>query len=68
MGAKLWDVPITEVVIPHKHASEGDGKEIPLYLRIPPTASKESPCPVVLLVTGLDGHRPDNTEVSRLPC
>jgi len=62
MGAKLWDVPITEVVIPHKHASEGDGKQIPLYLRIPPTASKESPCPVVLLVTGLDGHRPDNTE------
>ncbi|OCK76943.1 pigment biosynthesis protein Ayg1 [Lepidopterella palustris CBS 459.81] len=61
-GAKLWDVPVTDVVIPFTDRAEGDGKEIPLYLRVPPSASKENPCPVVLLITGLDGHRPDNTE------
>lgn len=62
-GAKLWDVPVTEVIIPHKYAAENDGPVIPLYQRVPPTASAENPCPVVLLITGLDGHRPDNTEV-----
>ncbi|KAF2810861.1 alpha/beta-hydrolase [Mytilinidion resinicola] len=61
-GASLWDVPVTETVVQHTHAGTGDGDAIPLYLRIPPTASKSSPCPVVLLITGLDGHRPDNTE------
>jgi len=61
-GTKLWDVPIKEVVIPFKNAGEGDGKEIPLYVRTPKDASKEKPCPVMLLITGLDGHRPDNSE------
>jgi hypothetical protein len=62
-GAKLWDIPVTETIIDHKYAGHGDGSEIPLYLRIPPAASLDNPCPVVLLITGLDGHRPDNTEV-----
>jgi hypothetical protein len=62
-GAALWDVPLQELVIPHTYAGEGDGKEIPLYIRMPIDASPEMPCPVMLLVTGLDGHRPDNTEV-----
>ncbi|KAF2455991.1 Alpha/Beta hydrolase protein [Lineolata rhizophorae] len=61
-GARLWDVPLTEKVIPHTYAAEGDEKEIPLYVRIPPNASEDKPCPVMLLITGLDGHRPDNTE------
>jgi hypothetical protein len=61
--AALWDVPLQEVVIPHSHAGEGDGQAIPLYVRMPLDASPEKPCPVMLLVTGLDGHRPDNTEV-----
>jgi hypothetical protein len=61
-GAKLWDIPITESIIKHTHAAASDGDSIPLYLRVPPTASKDAPCPVVLLITGLDGHRPDNTE------
>jgi hypothetical protein len=58
-GTKLWDVPITETVIPHKHAANGDGPQIPLYIR-KPTGS--GPIPTILLITGLDGHRPDNTE------
>ena len=60
-AASLWDVPIEEVIIPHKHAGVGDDKAIPLYLRMPPGASAEKPCPTILLMTGLDGHRPDNT-------
>jgi pimeloyl-ACP methyl ester carboxylesterase len=61
-GTRLWDVPIKEVIIPFKHKGEGDKPEIPLYVRIPKGASKDKPAPVILLVTGLDGHRPDNTE------
>ena len=66
-GAALWDEPMTEVVIPHSHAANGDGKEIPLYVRIPKTVKEGEKCPVVLLLTGLDGHRPDNTGVSTFP-
>ena len=34
---------------------------MPLYVRYPKGASKEKPCPAVILMCGLDGHRPDNT-------
>jgi hypothetical protein len=63
-GAQLWDVPMIDLSIPFEDGIDGDGKEIPLYIRNPPTASKNAPCPVMLLITGLDGHRPDNSEVS----
>jgi Esterase FrsA-like len=61
-GTKLWDNPIQEVILPFKDAANGDGDSIPLYVRTPTTATKESPAPVILLITGLDGHRPDNSE------
>lgn len=61
-GAKLWDVQLEDISIPHKHASGADKKEIPLYVRTPPSASAEKPVPVLFLITGLDGHRPDNFE------
>lgn len=61
-GSSLWDVPIEEVVIPHKHAAGEDGKEIPLYVRTPPGGQQDQKWPTILLITGLDGHRPDNTE------
>jgi hypothetical protein len=60
-GAALWDNPIREVTIPHAHASPTDADTIAMYLRLPPGPG---PFPVLLLVTGLDGHRPDNTERS----
>ena len=61
-GASLFDCPITDVSIPHTAGTEKDeGKEIPLYIRIPQGASKSKPCPAVILMCGLDGHRPDNT-------
>ncbi|KAH7069999.1 Alpha/Beta hydrolase protein [Paraphoma chrysanthemicola] len=58
-GAKLWPQPIQEILIPHTHASPTDGTEIPIYIRRP---SGPGPFPTILLITGLDGHRPDNTE------
>lgn len=58
-GSKLWIIPIEDISIPHKHAANGDGKEIPVYVRKP---SGTGPFPTILLITGLDGHRPDNTE------
>jgi hypothetical protein len=66
-AAGLWDEPLKEVMIQHMHAAEGDGTEIPLYMRLPKTVGGGSggkKVPVVLLLTGLDGHRPDNTGVS----
>ena len=61
-GARLWDVPLEEVIIPFVDRKDGDGETVPLYTRTPPGASKEKPVPVILLITGLDGHRPDNFE------
>ncbi|OCT54442.1 pigment biosynthesis protein Ayg1 [Cladophialophora carrionii] len=61
-GASLWDAPMKEVKIPHTAAEGADGKEISLFVRLPKGASSERKCPVVLLITGLDGHRPDNSE------
>ncbi|KAK5330091.1 hypothetical protein LTR93_001680 [Exophiala xenobiotica] len=60
-GASLWDAPMKEIEIPHSAIEGQDGKEIPLFVRLPPGASSERKCPMVLLITGLDGHRPDNT-------
>lgn len=66
-GASLWDTPLKQVIIPHTAAAGEDGKEIPMFVRIPRGASETKKCPVVLLLTGLDGHRPDNTGVSCSP-
>lgn len=63
-GAALWETPLKQVVIPHTAAAGGDGAEIPIFVRVPKGASSTNKCPVVLLMTGLDGHRPDNSGVS----
>ncbi|KAF7868501.1 hypothetical protein EAF04_005032 [Stromatinia cepivora] len=59
-AATKWDCPFEEVLIEHACAEGQDQLEIPLYLRYPVKA-KEMKVPVVLLLTGLDGYRPDNT-------
>ena len=59
-AATLWDCPIKEVMIPHTARNEKDGIEIPVYVRIPDGASSANPCPVVILMCGLDGYRTDN--------
>ena len=60
-AASLFECPIKDVVIPHTAGNESDAKEVPLYVRLPSGTSKEKPCPAILLMCGLDGHRPDNT-------
>lgn len=72
-AAALWSCPIEDISIPFTAATTSDsGAEIPIYLRLPATASTSTSAPasakisgegvpVVLLLCGLDGHRPDNT-------
>jgi hypothetical protein len=59
-----WADPVYEESIPHVAASGADGPSIPLYIRVPSTATPENRVPTVLLLTGLDGYRPDNTQRS----
>lgn len=49
--------PIREVKIPHTHATQGEGDTIPVNFLVPPKASAENTCPLVLIMTGLDGYR-----------
>ncbi|KAK7917717.1 hypothetical protein PG985_011325 [Apiospora marii] len=68
-----WDEPVVEVDIPHVHAQGRDRATIPAYVRVPGHAATELDVagegeeiqtpkfPAVLLFTGLDGYRPDNT-------
>ncbi|KAI1451788.1 alpha/beta-hydrolase [Annulohypoxylon moriforme] len=56
----LWSPsPLIEVEIPHTSAQGRDGPVIPAYVRVPPNSSQKHP--TVILLTGLDGYRPDNT-------
>ncbi|KAL8949671.1 MAG: hypothetical protein Q9222_004232 [Ikaeria aurantiellina] len=59
-----WIDPMVEEVIPHHFGNKEDGKSIPVYVRVPVTATPKKPVPTVLLITGLDGYRPDNTQRS----
>ncbi|KAK4117661.1 alpha/beta-hydrolase [Canariomyces notabilis] len=66
-AAHTWACPVQEVEVPHVYASGGDRLEIPVYVRVPAGTGSGSggghgkKCPVVILMTGLDGYRPDNT-------
>jgi len=61
-AASLFECPIQDIEIPHTAGiSSDEGTAVPLYVRVPAGASKENPCPAVILICGLDGHRPDNT-------
>ena len=57
-----WIDPIVEERIPHSAASGADKPIIPVYTRIPSEASPQHRVPTVLLITGLDGYRTDNTQ------
>ncbi|KAK4459392.1 esterase FrsA [Cladorrhinum samala] len=59
-AGRLWSSPLQELNVPFTHASVSDRKDpgIPIYLRTP---SGSGPFPTVILMTGLDGYRPDNT-------
>lgn len=57
-----WIDPIVEESIPHSAAAGADKLSIPVYTRIPSTASPQHRVPCILLITGLDGYRTDNTQ------
>ncbi|KAB8229403.1 heptaketide hydrolyase ayg1 [Aspergillus alliaceus] len=61
-SASQWNPPIKEVTIPHTHRSGNDGPQIPIYIRWPSNARPEAPVPVIFIMTGLDGYRPDNSQ------
>ncbi|KAL4802010.1 Alpha/Beta hydrolase protein [Aspergillus unguis] len=60
-AASFWTPSIQEHVIPHVHRAGCDSDHIPIYVRVPEHASPESRVPCVIIMTGLDGYRPDNT-------
>lgn len=57
-AASTWKHPVEEVMVPHEYFYRGEGHEIPVYVRTP---SPEERLGTVILFTGLDGYRPDNT-------
>jgi dienelactone hydrolase len=64
-AGKNWEVPMEEVEVPFADKQGEDRDVIPVYIRVPETARKgEEKAPVVMLFTGLDGYRPDNTQRS----
>ncbi|RYP08016.1 hypothetical protein DL764_002162 [Monosporascus ibericus] len=56
-GLQLRGIPIQQVLIPHKYAIEGEGSDIPAFLSLPDSASKDKPVPTVLCICGLDAWR-----------
>lgn len=50
-----------EVVVQHAYKTGADRGEIPVYVRTPSSKGPGEKSPVVVLMTGLDGYRPDNT-------
>lgn len=60
-AARTWACPVEEINVPHAHRKNDDRPDILVYVRAPRSATRETPCAVVVLMTGLDGYRPDNT-------
>ncbi|KAL7621724.1 hypothetical protein AAE478_009051 [Parahypoxylon ruwenzoriense] len=64
-AAGSWPEPVVEVQIPHAYAKGRDRDTVPAYVRAPSPSTNgekgEQKFPVVILLTGLDGYRPDNT-------
>ena len=61
-AASRWPSPLQDIAIPHPRAGAGDRDSIPIYVRVPDAAvSAGHKVPTVILMTGLDGYRPDNT-------
>lgn len=61
-AASCWEIPLDEVDVPHVHAKGEDRGVIPVYVRHPYGKEEGAKkAPAVILMTGLDGYRPDNT-------
>ncbi|KAK3901976.1 esterase FrsA [Staphylotrichum tortipilum] len=63
-AGQLWEAKVEEVRVPFRGEREGDREGgIPVYVRVPTgrMMRENGLRPVVVLMTGLDGYRPDNT-------
>ena len=60
-AASKWESPVKEILIPFTSREGQDRDTIPVYIRVP-KGDGNGKVPVVILMTGLDGYRPDNTE------
>lgn len=69
-AASTWPRPVEEVMVPYTHAlppGETPSSTIPVYVRSPSPSSSNNQQQqpkkhgTVILLTGLDGYRPDNT-------
>ncbi|KAL4930438.1 heptaketide hydrolyase ayg1 [Aspergillus undulatus] len=63
-AASLWKPRIEEHIVQHTHRADNEGHHIPNYIRIPDetAAPGADPVPCILILTGLDGYRPDNSQ------
>ncbi|KAL4866544.1 hypothetical protein BDV12DRAFT_172655 [Aspergillus spectabilis] len=61
-AASFWNPELEEHSIPHITETGGEKPNIPIYVRVPSHASAARPVASVLLMTGLDGYRPDNSQ------
>ncbi|KAM0541888.1 hypothetical protein ACHAPJ_013034 [Fusarium lateritium] len=59
-ASATWTVPLTEIAIPHVFRKGADRETVPVYVRVPQN-TEISTCPTILVLTGLDGYRPDFT-------
>ena len=55
--SSLREYPVHEVLVPHTHAIQGEGSQIPIFYQLPHTANASNPAPLVIILTGLDGYR-----------
>jgi predicted dienelactone hydrolase len=60
-AASKWESPVKEILIPFTGREGQDRESSPVYIRVP-KLERGGKVPVVILMTGLDGYRPDNTE------
>ncbi|KAH9875519.1 hypothetical protein J1614_004255 [Plenodomus biglobosus] len=56
-GLGLRPHPVQEVQIPHTYRQSSEGETIPAYYLVPESATPASPCPTVIIFSGLDGYR-----------
>ncbi|KAI8938599.1 hypothetical protein NX059_004473 [Plenodomus lindquistii] len=56
-GLGMRSHPVDEVQVPHVHRHSNEGGTIPVYHLVPDSATPESPCPTVIIFSGLDGYR-----------
>ncbi|KAF4985950.1 hypothetical protein FDECE_16209 [Fusarium decemcellulare] len=62
-AGREWTTPLTEITIPHVYRKGADRDALSVYVRVPQqqASTQRNNWPVVILLTGLDGYRPDFT-------